>query len=152
MISFMKKYNPVVVTAAVLLLVGCGGSNTTQQQLAEWSVKIVAEDTKNGLQFDNDRLGQVKVATNDVDSYDLKSMPRPFPTNNEGELNPFLSVNFPQSGKDYVTNFHSTEMNDADEWVWQYADSKEQALAQHEDKHDAWCEDQSNDRDIKRTY
>ena len=118
MISFIKKYNPVVVTAAVLLLVGCGGSNTTQQQLAEWSVKIVAEDTKNGLQFDNDRLGQVKVATNDVDSYDLKSMPRPFPTNNEGELNPFLSVNFPQSGKDYVTNFHSTEMNDADEWVF----------------------------------
>ena len=30
----------------------------------------------------------------------------------------------------------------AQEWVWQEADSKEQAIRQHEEKHDKWTEDQ----------
>lgn len=118
MINFMKKYNPIVIVIATLLLVGCGGGSDTTQQTTQWSVKLVAEDLENGLQFSNNRLGQVNVATNDVDNYDLKSMPRPFPTNSQGELNPFLSVSFPQNGKAYVTNFHSTGLNEADEWIF----------------------------------
>ncbi len=111
MINFMKKYNPIVMTIAALLLAGCDGSSNTMQQTTQWSVKLVAEDLENNLQFSNNRLGQVNVATNDVDSYDLKSMPRPF----DG---PHISVSFPQNGKVYVTNFHSTELNGADEWIF----------------------------------
>ncbi len=119
MINFIKRHNPIVITIAAWLLVGCGGgSGDTTQQTTEWAVKLVAEDLENGLQFSNDRLGQVDVATNNVDNYDLKSMPRPFPKNSEGALNPFLSVSFPQNGKGYVTNFHSTDLNKADEWIF----------------------------------
>ena len=112
MVNVMKKYNPIVMTIAALLLVGCGGgSDITQQETTQWSVKLVAEDLENGLQFSNNRLGQVDVATNNVDNYDLKSMPRPF----DG---PHISISFPQNGKGYVTNFHSTELNEADEWTF----------------------------------
>lgn len=111
MINFMKKYNFTVIAMAGMLLAGCDGSSNTMQQTKQWSVKLVAEDLENNLQFSNNRLGQVNVATNDVDSYDLKSMPRPF----DG---PHISVDFPQNGKRYVTNFHSTELNGEDEWIF----------------------------------
>lgn len=113
MVNFMKRYNPIVMTIAASLLVGCGGGSDTAvtQQIPQWSVKLVAEDLENGLQFSNNRFGQVNVATNDVDNYDLKSMLRPF----DG---PHMSVSFPQNGKGYVTNFHSTELNGADEWTF----------------------------------
>lgn len=113
MVNFMKRYNPIVMTMAASLLVGCGGGGetTVTQQIPQWSVKLVAEDLENGLQFSNNRFGQVNVATNVVDNYDLKSMSRPF----DG---PYLSVSFPQNGKGYVTNFHSTELNKADEWTF----------------------------------
>lgn len=113
MVNFMKRYNPIVMTIAASLLVGCGSGSDTAitQQIPQWSVKLVAEDLENGLQFSNDRFGQVNVATNDVDNYDLKSMPRPF----DGA---HISVNFPQNGKAYVTNFHSTELYESDEWTF----------------------------------
>ena len=113
MINFMKKYNTIAITAAIFLLVGCGSNDiASSEKVPQWSVKIIAEDLTNNLRFDNNRLGQVDVATNDVDEYDLKSIPRPFPDN------PFLSVNFPQEGKTYVTNIHSTEMSESDKWVF----------------------------------
>lgn len=111
MINFMKKYNFTVMTIIAMLLAGCDGSSNTMQQTKQWSAKLVAEDLENNLQFSNNRFGQVDVATNDVDSYDLKSMPRPF----DG---PYISVNFPQYGKKYVTNFHSTALNGEDEWTF----------------------------------
>lgn len=193
--NFMKKYNTLVVTAASLLLIGCGGgsistddgdynpgtdtpssmdtpsstdtpdsgdggdtsastddgdynpgtdapssmdtpSNTDtpdsmdtsdsgdggdtsapDQLTAQWSLQIVAEDSGSKLLFDNDRLGQLEVASNEVDAYDLKSIARPFTKNSEGELLPFLSVNFLQGDKNYVTDFHHTEMK-YDEWTF----------------------------------
>lgn len=121
MINFMKKYNILAVTAASVLLIGCdsGDASTTapDKVAAQWSVQIVAEDPENNLLFDNDRLGQLEVASNEVDTYDLKSMPRPFTKNSEGELLPFLSVKFLQEGKSYATDFHSTEMK-YDEWIF----------------------------------
>jgi len=118
MINFIKKYNTTIVSIAALFLVGCGGGSSTAEQTTQWSVKLVAEDLENGLQFSNDRFGQVDAATNNVDNYDLKAIPRPFPTNSEGDLNPFLSVHFPQNSQSYVTNFHSTELNKEDEWTF----------------------------------
>jgi len=118
MINLMKNYNFVILTIVASLLVGCGNGSGTTEQTTQWSVKLVAEDLDNGLRFSNNRFGQIDEATNDVDNYDLKSIPRPFPTNSDGELNPFISVSFPHNGKSYVTNFHSTELNDADEWLF----------------------------------
>lgn len=37
-------------------------------------------------------------------------------------------------------------------WVWQYADSKEQAVEQHMEKHDLWDADSQAGREIKNTY
>ncbi|WP_223898665.1 hypothetical protein [Sulfurovum sp. TSL1] len=97
---------------------GDGGDTSTPDQLtAQWSVQIVAEDPESKLLFDNDRFGQLEVASNEVDAYDLKSMPRPFVKNGEGELLPFLSVNFSQEGKNYVTDFHNPELK-YDEWTF----------------------------------
>ena len=118
----MKKYNALAVTAVSLLLIGCGGggggTDAVNTQVApQWSVQIVAEDPENNLLFDSDRLGQLEVASNEVDSYDLKSVARPFTKNSDGELLPFLSVNFLQEGKNYVTDFHNTELK-YDEWTF----------------------------------
>lgn len=44
------------------------------------------------------------------------------------------------------------QINRAEEWVWQYAENPEQAIAQHEQKHDEWCDDQDNLREFKDTY
>jgi hypothetical protein len=122
MMNFMKKYNALAVAAASLLLIGCGGggggSETVNAKVApQWSVQIVAEDPDSKLLFDNDRLGQLEVASNEVDAYDLKSVARPFTKNSDGELLPFLSVNFLQEGKKYVTDFHNTELK-YDEWTF----------------------------------
>lgn len=121
MMNFIKKYNTLAVVAASLLLLGCGGggggTEALSQQSAQWSVQIVAEDPESNLLFDNDRLGQLEVASNEVDTYDLKSMSRPFTKNSEGELLPFLFVNFLQEGKNYATDFHNTEMK-YDEWTF----------------------------------
>jgi len=120
MINFMKKYKTLAVTAASLLLIGCGGSGGTEEAnlpVAQWSVQIVAEDSESNLLFDNDRLGQLEIANNEVDVYDLKSVSRPFTKNSEGELLPFLSVIFLQEGKNYATDFHNTELK-YDEWVF----------------------------------
>ncbi len=122
MMNFMKKYNTLAVTAASLLLLGCGGGSggteaVNKQAVSQWSVQIVAEDPENNLLFDNDRLGQLEIANNEVDAYDLKSVSRPFTKNSEGELLPYLSVNFLQEGKSYATDFHNIEMK-YDEWVF----------------------------------
>ena len=42
--------------------------------------------------------------------------------------------------------------NDAEEWVWQYAESKGHAIAQHYLKHDEWSDDQDNEHEFKDTY
>lgn len=42
-------------------------------------------------------------------------------------------------------------VNRAVEWVWQFAESKEQAIAQHVAKHDEWGKDQENGTE-KETY
>lgn len=39
-----------------------------------------------------------------------------------------------------------------EEWIWQFADSKEQAIAQHYAKHDEWNEDVKSGRVEKETY
>lgn len=122
MINFIKKYNVLAATAASLLLLGCGGGSggteaVSQLTAPQWSVQIIAEDPESNLLFDNDRLGQLELANNEVDRYDLKSVARPFTKNSEGELLPFLSVNFLQEGKNYVTDFHNTELK-YDEWTF----------------------------------
>ena len=119
----MKKYNVLAATVASLLLLGCGGGGSggteamSQKIAPQWSVQIVAEDPDSKLLFDNDRLGQLEVASNEVDAYDLKSVARPFTKNSDGELLPFLSVNFLQEGKNYVTDFHNPELK-YDEWIF----------------------------------
>lgn len=40
----------------------------------------------------------------------------------------------------------------AEEWVWQYADSKKQALANHEVKFDQWQDDNETTGETKDTY
>lgn len=122
MMNFIKKYNALAVAAASLLLIGCGsGSGSTgtadTKVVPQWSVQIIAEDPENNLLFDNDRMGQLEVASNEVDTYDLKSVARPFTKNSDGELLPFLSVNFLQEEKNYVTDFHHTELQ-YDEWTF----------------------------------
>lgn len=123
--NFIKKYNALAATVASLLLLGCGGGSsgtigteTANTKVAsQWSVQIVAEDPESKLLFDNDRFGQLEVASNEVDVYDLKSVARPFTKNSDGELLPFLSVNFSQEGKKYVTDFHNPELK-YDEWTF----------------------------------
>jgi len=133
MINFMKKYKTLAVTAASLLLIGCGGGGSTEEAslpAVQWSVQIVAEDPESNLLFDNDRLGQLEIANNEVDVYDLKSVSRPFTKNSEGELLPFLSVNFLQEGKNYATDFHNTEMK-YDEWVFTVNSNPERTVTLH---------------------
>lgn len=43
-------------------------------------------------------------------------------------------------------------MDNFEEWVWQFADSKEQAIAQHFAKHDEWNADVNAGRVEKETY
>lgn len=43
-------------------------------------------------------------------------------------------------------------MADAHCWVWQEADSPEQAIAQHMDKFEQWESDMNAGREIKHTY
>jgi hypothetical protein len=38
------------------------------------------------------------------------------------------------------------------EWVWQRAETKEQAIAQHTQKHDEWVDDVNAGRPEKDTY
>ena len=136
MMNFMKKYNALAVATASLLLLGCGGGGGGTEAVTEavntkvapqWSVQIVAEDSESNLLFDNDRLGQLEIASNEVDAYDLKSVSRPFTKNSEGELLPFLSVNFLQEGKSYATDFHSTELK-YDEWVFTVKSNPERTV------------------------
>lgn len=37
-------------------------------------------------------------------------------------------------------------------WVWQYAESRDQAVDQHYAKHDDWTSDMDAGREAKRTY
>ena len=41
---------------------------------------------------------------------------------------------------------------DVAEWIWQVADTPEQATAQHYDKHDEWRDDIDAGRNEKDTY
>jgi hypothetical protein len=135
MMNFMKKYNALAATAASLLLLGCGGggsstlgTETANAKVApQWSVQIVAEDPESKLLFDNDRLGQLEIASSEVDAYDLKSVARPFTKNSDGELLPFLSVNFLQESKKYVTDFHHTETQ-YDEWTFSVNSNPERTV------------------------
>jgi len=47
---------------------------------------------------------------------------------------------------------YKTAIDNAQEWVWQYAPDKETARKQHFDKHDQWSADQQAGRPEKRTY
>ena len=42
-------------------------------------------------------------------------------------------------------------LDNAQGWVWQHADNKDQAITQHEEKHDQWSNDQDNGTE-KETY
>lgn len=54
----------------------------------------------------------------------------------------------------YTEENHKGKLDNADvaEWVWQFADTPEQAEAQHYDKHDEWRDDIDAGRDEKDTY
>lgn len=43
-------------------------------------------------------------------------------------------------------------LNDSEAFVWQYAESPDQALKQHMSKHDEWHDDQEAGRTEKQTY
>lgn len=45
-----------------------------------------------------------------------------------------------------------TNLDDAGEWVWQFADTKEQAIAQHCEKHDEWYDSVNRGEEEKATY
>lgn len=47
---------------------------------------------------------------------------------------------------------YKSEIDFADEWVWQFAESKEQAIIQHESKHDEWDNDMQSGKEEKITY
>lgn len=113
-----ENYNPSTNTLSGTDTPYSGGDISAPNQLTkQWSLQMVVEDPKSNLLFDNSRLGQLEVASNEVDAYDLKYMRRPFTKNSEGEDLPFLYVNFLQEGKSYTTNFHNTEVR-YDEWTF----------------------------------
>ena len=57
------------------------------------------------------------------------------------------------SGKEYHdATAEQVEVVTSHEWVWQIADSHEQAIAQHVAKHDEWSDDQQAGRTEKNVY
>ncbi|NOR56212.1 MAG: hypothetical protein GQ531_08380 [Sulfurovum sp.] len=127
----MKKIiiNIIISLGAVYLFSGCNASSesattdvvnmtdvahpTTEvaKKTSEWAIELVVEDMTEGLKNSGSRLGEMSVASDEKDKYDLKALAGSFSGKH-------LTVIFPidGSGNGYNTDIHKWNEKASDSW------------------------------------